>query len=70
MAETQVTYTVSGDASGREVERAKDRLEDVDGVMGTSVDSDGGELTVRIDADLVSEEQVERQLRDGGIEVE
>ena len=70
MAENNATFTVSGVDSEAEARRIEDELEGVDGVMGATVDHEGGEAEVRYDADLLAEARVERTVREMGYELE
>lgn len=70
MAETLSTFTISGYDSERDIERVVDELEGTDGVMGADVDPGSGDVEVRLDEDLISEERARATVREMGYEVE
>jgi copper chaperone CopZ len=70
MAENRATFTVHGIASDDENQHIEDELADIDGVMGTDIDHERGEVTVRYDFDLLAEERIKITVRDMGYRVE
>lgn len=69
MAESHATFTIAG-ASAADAHALEDDLEDVDGVMGASIDPDSGDVEVRYDEDLLSGERVKDTVRDAGYDVD
>lgn len=69
MAENTVTLTVQGVESEDDVQRIRDELEDVEGVMGVEREEQN-QLAVRYDVDLLAEERVKITVREMGYEVE
>lgn len=70
MAENTVTLTVQGVESEDDVQRIRDELEDVEGVMGVESAEELNQLAVRYDVDLLAEERVKITVREMGYEVE
>lgn len=70
MAESHANFTIADGASAADVRTLEDDLEDVDGVMGASIDPESGDVEVRYDEDLVSGERVKNAARDAGYDVE
>lgn len=70
MAENNAAFTISGIDSEVAARSISEELEDLDGVMGATVDHQSGEAEVRYDYDLLSEEAVKDRVRESGYEVE
>ena len=70
MAENRANFAVRGIESEDERRRIRDELEDVEGVMEADVDAESGEVSVRFDFDLLSEEKVKSTVRELGYEIE
>ncbi|WP_135819669.1 heavy-metal-associated domain-containing protein [Halostella litorea] len=70
MAEASAEFTVRGVESADEAARIEAELAEVDGVMGSTVDPDGGAAEVHFDVDLLAEERIRATVRELGYEVE
>lgn len=69
MAESHENFTITDGASAADVRTLEDDLEDVDGVMGASIDPESGDVAVRYDEDLLSGERVKNAVREEGYDV-
>lgn len=70
MAENNAVFTVLDVGSESDARAIETDLEELDGVMGATVDPETGEAEVRYDYDLLAEERVKDQVREFGYEIE
>lgn len=70
MAESHANFTIAGVGTEADALSLEDDLEDVNGVMGATVDPETGDAEVRYDEDLLSGERVKDTVRDAGYDVD
>lgn len=70
MAENTADFVIQELSSEEDAREIRAALDDVDGVMSMDINPETGEANVNYDYDLISEEEVERTVRELGFELE
>lgn len=70
MSEHNVTFEVEGVESENDAQEIEDELSELEGTLGTSVDRERGEVEMKIEDELLSEERVKITIDELGYEVE
>jgi len=70
MAENKARLTIPDIESEADVAALQNELDNKSEILGVDVDPDDGEVEIRYDVDLISEEQIEEMVKDADYEIE